>query len=91
MAAFDNDLQRMTGLANIRKESGSGVTIVGTGQAFTIATKLRTVRSGFGVMDTDGMVAVATTGLVSNGQVTFTRLAPIATPADTLTYELLGF
>jgi hypothetical protein len=91
MAAFDNDKQRMTGLANLRKETGSGVTIIGTGQAFTIATKLRTVRSGTGIMDTDGMVAVATTGLITNGQVTFTRLAPIATPGDTLTYDLYGF
>jgi len=91
MAAFDNTLQKMTSLNGIRKETGSGVTIVGTGQSFTVATKLKKVTSGFGVMDTDGMVAKATTGLTSAGQVTFTRLAPIATAADTLTYELHGF
>jgi hypothetical protein len=91
MAAFDNTKQKMVTLAGARMEEGAGVTIVGTGQAVTVASKLRKVLAGFGVMDTDGMVAVATTGIVSSGQVTFTRKAPIATEADTITYILFGY
>ncbi len=91
MAAFDNSIQKMVTMAGVRMEEGSGVTIIGTGQSITIATKLRKVLAGFGVMDTDGMVAVATAGAPSSGQVTFTRLAPIVTEADTLTYILFGY
>ena len=92
MAAFDNGKQKMVPLSGQRLESGSGVTIAGvSGQSFTVATKLKKVLGGFGVMDTDGMTAVATTGLVSSGQVTFTRRAPIETSADTITYILFGY
>ena len=92
MVAFDNTIQKMITLAGARKEIGAGVTIASvSGQTFTIATKLRKVISGSGAMDTDGMLAIATTGLVSNGQVTFTRFAPIETSADTLTYDLYGY
>ena len=92
MASFDTTIQKMITLAGVRKEIGSGVTIASvSGQTFTVATKLRRVISGSGVMDTDGITAKATTGLVTGGQVTFTRLAPIATSADTLTYDLYGF
>jgi len=92
MAAFDNTKQKMITLAGARKEIGAGVTIAGvSGQTFTIATKLKKVLSGFGVMDTDGMTALATTGIVSSGQVTFTRKAPIATSADTISYDLYGY
>lgn len=97
MAAFDNTKQKMITLAGARLEIGSGVTIASVaalsagGQTFTIATKLKKVVSGQGVMDTDGMTAKASTGIVSSGQVTFTRRAPIETSADTLTYELYGF
>ncbi len=91
MAAFDNNKQHMVPMNGIRQELGSGVTIVGTDQAFTIATKLRKVKAGMGVMDTDGMNAVVTTGTVTDGQVTFTRLAPIATEADTISYVLFGY
>ncbi len=91
MAAFDNSLQKMTSLSGIRQESGSGVTIAGvSGQDFTIATKMRKVRSGHGVMDTDGMPIQVTTGIVSNGQVACKRYSPIATSADTVSYTLLG-
>ena len=92
MAAFDNTIQKMITLAGARLEEGSGVTIASvSGQTFTVATKLKKVLGGFGVMDTDGMLALATTGIVSNGQVVFTRKAPIATSADTITYILFGF
>ena len=91
MAAFDNNKQHMVPLNGIRQELGSGVTIVGTGQAFTVATKLRKIKSGMGVMETDGMPAVVTTGVVTGGQVTFTRLGPITTEADTLSYVLFGY
>lgn len=92
MAAFDNTKQKMITMAGVRKEIGAGVTIASvSGQTFTVATKLKKVLSGNGVMDTDGMVALATTGIVSNGQVTFTRFAPIATSADTITYDLYGY
>lgn len=97
MAAFDLAKQKMIGLVGARLEIGSGVTIASVaalsagGQTFTIATKLRKVYSGSGVMDTDGMTAVATAGLTSNGQVTFTRRAPIETSDDTITYSLYGF
>lgn len=94
MANFDNTKQKMVGLSGVRMEIGSGVSIVSgqtNAQNFTVATKLRKVVSGFGVMDTDGMVAVATTGIVSSGQVVFRRKAPIVTDADTITYELKGY
>lgn len=93
MAAFDRDLQKSIGLSGARKEIGSGVTITavsGQAQQFTVATKLRKVRAGFGIMDTDGMPCKATPGLTSNGQATFTRLGPIATSADKVTYDLYG-
>ena len=92
--AFDNTLQKMVGMSGIRMETGSGVTIAGetsTPQTFTVATKLKKVISGFGVMDYDGMNAIATTGIVSNGQVEFTRKAPITTESDKFTYQLFGF
>ena len=98
MAAFDNGIQKMVTLAGVRMEQGAGVTIAGvpttdnlSKQTFTIATKLKKVLGGFGVMDTDGMVALATTGAPSAGQVTFTRFAPVATSADTVTYTLFGY
>jgi hypothetical protein len=92
MAAFDNNKQHMVLLNGIRKELGSGVTIAGvSGQTFTVATKLRKIKSGMGVMETDGMNAIVTTGVVTGGQVTFTRLAPITTSADTISYELHGY
>lgn len=91
MAAFDLAKQKMMGLVGARKEIGSGVTIASvSGQTFTVATKLRKVYAGFGVMDTDGMTAVASIGLTSGGQVTFTRRAPIETSDDTITYDLYG-
>lgn len=98
MAAFDNNIQKMVLLSGARMEEGSGVTIAGvpttdnlSKQTFTIATKLKKVLAGFGTMDTDGMVAIATTGAPTNGQVTFTRKAPVETSADTLTYILFGY
>ena len=91
MANFDRTKQFFAHEHGHRKEFGSGVSIASvSGQTFTVATKLRKVEAGLGVMDTDGMVAKATTGLVSGGQVTFTRKAPIATSADTITYTLRG-
>lgn len=92
MAAFDNTKQKMITLAGVRKEIGSGVTIASvSGQTFTVATKLKKVIAGSGVMDTDGMPAKASAGIVSGGQVTFTRTGPIETSADTLTYDLYGY
>lgn len=92
MAAFDNNKQRMVGLTGARLEVGGGVTISGvSGQTFTIATKLRRVIMGHGVMDTDGMTARATPGVVSGGLVTFRRYAAIETSADTISYTLIGY
>jgi hypothetical protein len=92
MAAFDNNKQQMVPLNGIRQELGSGVTIANvSGQTFTVATKLRKVKSGMCMMETDGMVAIVTVGVVSDGQVTFTRLGPISTQADTVSYTLYGF
>lgn len=94
MANFDNALQKMVGLSGARMETGSGVSIVSgqtNAQNFTVATKLRKVIGGFGMMDTDGMLAIAATGIVSSGQVVFRRKAPIVTDADTVTYVLYGF
>jgi len=92
MAAFDTTKQKLVKLSGVLQEIGAGVTIASvSGQTFTVATKLKKVLSGHGVMDTDGMTAKATTGVVSSGQVTFTRYAPIETSADTLTYELYGY
>jgi len=92
MVAFNNTIQKMVTMAGVRMEEGSGVTIASvSGQTFTVATKMKKVLCGFGVMDTDGMLALATTGAPTNGQVTFTRKAPIATSADTITYILFGY
>jgi len=98
MAAFDNTKQKMITLAGVRMEIGAGVTIAGvpttdnlSKQTFTIATKMKKVLSGRGIMVTDGMDAIATIGSPSAGQVTFTRFAPVATSADTLTYVLYGY
>ena len=98
MAAFNNSIQKMVTMAGVRMEEGAGVTIAGvpttanlSKQTFTVATKLKKVVAGFGVMDTDGMLALASTGAPSNGQVTFTRFAPVETSADTITYILFGY
>ena len=92
MAKFDNNLQRMVPLNGVRQELGGNVTIAGvSGQDFTVATKLRKVIGGVCTMDTDGMVAVVTTGVVSGGQVAMKRLGPITTSADTVSYTLYGF
>ena len=98
MAAFDNSIQKMVTLAGARMEQGAGVTIAGvpttanlSKQTFTVATKLKKVLGGFGVMVTDGIPALATTGTVSGGQVTFTRFAPVETSADTISYILFGY
>lgn len=92
MVAFDFTKQQKSQLPpNTIVEHGSVITIASvSGQTFTVATKITKVRAGFGMMDTDGILAKATVGNVSNGQVTFTRLGPITTSADTLTYVLLG-
>ena len=98
MAAFDFKKQTIIRLAGATLEVGAGVTIANvpttanlSKQTFTVATKHKRVLSGRGIMDTDGMLAIATTGTVSGGQVTFTRFAPVATSADTLTYTLYGY
>ena len=98
MAAFDFKKQTIVRLAGATMEIGAGVTIAGvpttanlSKQTFTVATKLKRVLSGRGIMVTDGMDALATAGAPSAGQVTFTRFAPVATSADTLTYVLYGF
>jgi hypothetical protein len=92
MAAFDNVKQQMVTENGIRKELGGAVTIAGvSGQDFTVATKLRKVKSGTGVMTADGLPVVFTTGLVSNGQVAAKRLGPVATSADTVNYTLYGY
>ncbi len=92
MAKFDWTKQQKSYLPpNTMIEHGSGVTIAGVDdQDFTIATKIKKVTAGFGMMDTDGINAKATVGNVSNGQVTFTRRGPISTSADTITYSLYG-
>jgi len=92
MANFDREEQKMVSESGIRKELGSQIAIAGvSGQTFTVATKLKKVVSGFGVMDTDQINAVATKGIVSSGQATFTRYGPISTSADTITYTLYGY
>ncbi len=99
MAAFDNVKQKMVSLAGVRLEIGKGVTIASaSGQTFTIATKLRKVLFGHGMMLKDGILAKASGGLVSGGQVTFTRLGPISSEsgsgnmaADTMDYNLYGY
>lgn len=98
MAAFDLGKQKMITLAGLRMEQGVGVTIAGvpttanlSRQTFTVATKMKKVIAGFGIMVTDGMVAIATAGAPSAGQVTFTRFAPVRTSADTITYILFGY
>lgn len=99
MAAFDNTIQKMVTLAGVRMEIGNAVTIAGaSGQTFTIATKLKKVLFGHGVMLKDGMTAVATIGAPSSGQVTFTRRGPISKASstgnaapDTMDYVLFGY
>lgn len=104
MAAFDLAKQKMVTLAGVRLEVGNAVTITGAaemsagGQTFTIATKLKKVLFGHGVMLKDGMTAVATIGAPTNGQVTFTRRGPVSSvsstgnmAADTMDYILFGY
>ncbi len=100
MAAFDNMIQKMVTLAGVRMEIGNAVSITGaSGQTFTIATKLKKVLFGHGVMLKDGITAVATIGAPSNGQVTFTRRGPISqadgtgtgNSPDTIDYILFGY
>lgn len=99
MAAFDNTIQKMVTLAGVRLETGNAVTIAtASGQTFTIATKLKKVLFGHGVMLKDGILAKATIGAPTNGQVTFTRLGPISMAsstgnmaADTIDYILFGY
>lgn len=99
MAAFNNTIQKMVTLAGCRMEIGNAVTIAGaSGQTFTIATKMKKVLFGHGVMLKDGMAAVATIGAPTNGQVTFTRRGPISIAsgtgnlaADTMDYVLFGY
>ncbi len=91
MAGWNNLIQKRSKMHHLMLETGSGVTIASvSGQTFTVATKLTHIVSGIGYMDTDGIMAVATTGKVL-GQVTFTRKAPITTSADKITYDLKGW
>lgn len=91
MAAFDNNKQKMVPLNGVRQELGGNVTIAGvSGQDFTVATKLRRVIAGICTMEADGMVAIVTTGKISDGQVAMKRLGPISTSADTVSYTLFG-
>ena len=94
MAAFNNTLQKMVPMNGLRMEQGGNVTISGvSGQTFNVATKLKKVLGGFGYMETDGMMAIVTVeNLASaNGQLTFTRKAPIVTSADTISYMVFGY
>jgi len=99
MAAYDTTIQKMVTLAGVRMGIGNAVSIASvSGQTFTIATKLKKVLFGHGVMLKDGMTAVATIGASSNGQVTFTRRGPISkasgtgnNAADTIDYILFGY
>jgi hypothetical protein len=99
MAAFDTTKQIMVTLAGVMMECGNNVTIANvSGQTFTIATKLRKVLSGNGVMLKDGGVATASAGVTSGGQVTFTRRGPISKASgtgnaapDTIDYRLYGY
>ena len=92
MADFDWTKQQKSQLPpNSVIEHGAAVTIASvSGQTFTVATKMKKVRMGIGIMTTDGLNAIATVGQVSNGQVTFTRKGPISTSADTISYILTG-
>jgi hypothetical protein len=100
MAAFDNTIQKMVTLAGVRMEIGNAVSITGaSGQTFTIATKLKKVLGGSGVMLKDGINATATIGAPTNGQVTFTRRGPVSMASgtavgdspDTIDYKLFGY
>jgi hypothetical protein len=92
MAKFDNTKQQMIAMNGIRQEVGSVVIIASvSSQTFTIATKLRKVKAGFGAMTTDGLTALVTVGPVTAGQVTFTRVGSITTSADTISYVLFGY
>lgn len=89
--AWDSTVQRRAPIPPMRIETGR-VTVAGvSGQTFTVPTKFSKVICGVGIMETDAMIAFATTGSVSGGNVTFTRYGPITTSADTIQYVLLGF
>jgi hypothetical protein len=91
MAAFDNVKQKMVGLSGLKMETGAVATIAGvSSQVFTVATKLRKVVMGIGIMTTDGLPAHATVEVTSDGQAEFTRMGSISTSADTISYVLYG-
>lgn len=88
MAAFDTTKQKMVTLAGARMETGANVTIAGvSGQSFTVATKLRKVIGGFGVMRKDNIPVFANVALTSNGQATFYRRGPISKASGSGTYD----
>jgi hypothetical protein len=79
MAAYDFTKQRIIPMSGMRIEYGNAVAIAGvSGQDFTIATKLGKVLGGYAMMLKDGCMAYPTTGQVSGGQVTMTRIGFIS-------------
>lgn len=93
MANFDPTQQHKYKVVGLSRTSGEGVTINDvSGQTFTVPCKMKKILGGIGVMDTDGIPVRATPNSDNTeGKVTFTRLAPISTSADTITYELWGY
>lgn len=99
MAAFDNTIQKMVTLAGVRMETGRVLANTVSGFTFNVATKLKKVLYGFGVMEGDGLIAYPTTGVVSSGQVSWTRVGPIGVNAsfdavdaeDYINYILFGY
>ncbi len=88
--AFDWTLQKRSHIPALVIETGRVVIADVSGFTFTVATKLGKVFAGSGVMINDGLIAYATTGKPTNGYVTFTRVGPIETSADTIDYTLFG-
>jgi len=89
--AWDSTVQRRAPLPPMRIETGRVTIADVSGQTFTVSSKFSRVFMGMGILEGDGMPAFATTGSVSGGTVTFTRLGAIATETDVISYSLLGY
>jgi len=90
--AFDHLIQKIVNQpgSGVGFETGRVTIADVSGDGFTVATKFKRVLFGLGVMEGDGLIAVATPGASSGGDSTWKRCGPIATASDVVQYFLVG-
>ena len=89
--AWDSTKQRRVPMPPLRMETGRVAAGGVSGQTFTVASKFSKVIAGIGSMEADGLLAIAATGSVSGGTVTWTRMGAVVTSADYVNYTLFGY